>query len=78
MKAKLASTEASLAIYSLLLIGLALMVLKDIGWLHTPHPATVCIAIICLALAILGLAVTFRQIAHGRVAQTGERLEKVD
>jgi hypothetical protein len=40
-----------------LILGLTLMLLKDVGVLHTGHALSVFIAVICIVLAIVGLFV---------------------
>lgn len=49
------------ALFGLLCVGLALMLFKDLGWLATPHPASVALAVICLFLSVTGLVLAFRE-----------------
>jgi hypothetical protein len=43
-------------LFALLVVGLVLMLLKDLGWLATPHLVSLGIAWFCLILAVVGLA----------------------
>jgi hypothetical protein len=47
-----------------LCVGLVLMVFKDAGWLATPHPVSLAIAVICLALGVIGAVMTAQQLLH--------------
>lgn len=45
-----------MVLFALLVVGLVLMLLKDLGWLATPHLVSLGIAWFCLVLAVIGLA----------------------
>lgn len=55
IRERLAAIASAKALFGVLCVGLALMLLKDLGWLHTPRAGSICIAAFCLALAVLGL-----------------------
>jgi len=52
----------SLTVPGLVCVVGVLMIFKDEGWLDTPHPVSLCIAVACLILGVIGLVATGRQV----------------
>ena len=55
-----------MVIFALPVVGLVLMLLKDLGWLATPHLVSLGIAWFCLLLAIAGLATYHKRPSQAR------------
>ncbi len=53
--------QATLILFGLLSVGLVLMLLKDLGWLSTPHRVSTGIAVFCLLLSVSGLVLMARR-----------------
>jgi hypothetical protein len=74
-EAELHDLEIAMVLFALLVVGLVLMLLKDLSWLATPHLVSLGIAWFCLVLAVVGLATYPKRKPEARRRPGGARHE---